>query len=292
MPSENPFRQFLRHGARHGARYGLGFRHGRFDGGTGIKLGNRSGNSLEFMEHRDYVPGDDLRLLDWNVYARTERLTVKMFREEINPRLDLIVDGSASMALPGTGKAEAVLKLTGVLAAAAANSGYLTHAWINGDRLEPIVNGSGPVERWGEIGFAATVSPAAALQSFAGGFQYHGIRIVVTDLLWDDSPAHFLTKLGSGAAAVIVLQVLASMDIEPPAAGKVRLADVETELTEELFLDAIAIERYRTAIARHQQNWERACREHGAVLITLTAETLLADWNLQPLLVREIIRTL
>ena len=67
---------------------------------AGSRIGRRAGNSLEFLEHREYRPGDDLRLVDWNVYARSNSWVVKRFQEEITPILDLIVDGSVSMLMP------------------------------------------------------------------------------------------------------------------------------------------------------------------------------------------------
>ena len=292
MPMRDEYRRYLQAGAVRGAGFALALRHGKFDGGSGFRLGNRCGNSLEFMEHRDYMPGDDLRRLDWNVYARTERLTVKLYREEINPRLDLIIDGSASMALPGSAKTEAALGMTALLAAAAANAGYATRTWQCREQVEPVPNGSGDPGRWENLAFTARTSPAAALAGFRSGFQHHGVRIVLSDLLWDGTPAHFLGKAGAGAAALIVIQMLAAADLNPIAMGNVRLTDSETGMTEELFLDATAVARYRSALARHQQNWTTACREAGAILITLSAETLLRQWDLQPLLAREIIRAI
>ncbi|MDD3117614.1 MAG: DUF58 domain-containing protein [Victivallales bacterium] len=288
----NEYRQYLRTGAARGAGFALALQYGNFNGGSGFRLGRRCGSSLEFMEHRDYAPGDDLRRLDWNVYARTERLTVKLYREEINPRLDLIVDGSASMALPGSAKAEAVLGLAAFLAAAAANAGYTVQSWQSRDQLEPVHNGSGDPGRWDHLTFDAASSPAEALSGFRGGFLHQGVRIVLSDLLWNGLPAHFLGKIGAGSAGVIVIQLLAAADLNPGVIGNVRLTDSETGVAEELFLDAPAVERYRSALARHRQQWSNACREAGVMMITMTAEELLAQWDVQPLLAREIIRAI
>ena len=67
-------------------------------GRAGDRLGRGTGASLEFVDFRDYTPGDDLRHVDWRAYARTDALQVRLFREEVAPHVDLIVDGSASMA--------------------------------------------------------------------------------------------------------------------------------------------------------------------------------------------------
>lgn len=64
----------------------------------GRRTGRRSGNALEFSEYREYQAGDDLRRLDWGVFARSEQLMVKLYSEEVDPRCDIVLDDSASMA--------------------------------------------------------------------------------------------------------------------------------------------------------------------------------------------------
>ena len=66
--------------------------------GAGMRLGAGPGASLEFHDHRNYQPGDDLRHLDWAASARTGSLILRRHRKEVLPRLEILVDGSASMA--------------------------------------------------------------------------------------------------------------------------------------------------------------------------------------------------
>ena len=68
------------------------------------------------MEHRDYQPGDDLRRMNWSAYARSDKLVVKVFRQEVCPHFDLVIDGSRSMMLEGTQKLRATLGLAAALA--------------------------------------------------------------------------------------------------------------------------------------------------------------------------------
>src|SRR5439155_2967235 len=93
-------------------------------------LGARAGSSLEFRDHRSYEPGDDLRHVDWHAFARTDQLSVKLYREEVSPHLDVLIDGSRSMALAGSAKARATLALAGFLTAAAANAGFTHAGWL------------------------------------------------------------------------------------------------------------------------------------------------------------------
>src|SRR6185312_362794 len=110
-------------GTRAGLRYALGLPRQAPVGVAGAALGQRAGSSLEFRDHREYQPGDDLRHIDWNAFARSDQLSVKVFREEITPHLDVVLDASRSMALEGTAKERATLALAALLVTAAANAG-------------------------------------------------------------------------------------------------------------------------------------------------------------------------
>ena len=66
-------------------------------GRSGELLGRGTGSSLEFQEYREYVPGDDIRHLDWGAYARSDMLMVRLFREEISPKTEILLDASRSM---------------------------------------------------------------------------------------------------------------------------------------------------------------------------------------------------
>ncbi len=68
-------------------------------GRLGERLGSGTGSSLEFQDYRQYTMGDDLRHVDWSAYARSEVLTVRLYREEVAPRIDLVLDVSRSMTV-------------------------------------------------------------------------------------------------------------------------------------------------------------------------------------------------
>ena len=119
---EPAIRESLRAGEQLGLRYALQIPQVAASGWTGSRSGRRTGSSIDFQDYREYQPGDDLRCIDWGIFARSDRLTVKLFREEVTPHLDLILDGSGSMNLESTGKPAAVAQLAGLLATAAANA--------------------------------------------------------------------------------------------------------------------------------------------------------------------------
>src|SRR3954468_2980566 len=123
--------QALRDGEKLGLRYALQIPQVAASGIVGSRLGRRAGSSIDFQDYREYQPGDDLRFIDWGIYARTDRLSIKLFREEVTPHLDLIIDGSRSMNLEGSAKAAATSKRSALLATAAANAQCSRAVWIS-----------------------------------------------------------------------------------------------------------------------------------------------------------------
>lgn len=284
---------YLIEGERAGMRYALEPPRAASASLAGMQLGRQAGTSLEFRDHRDYQPGDDLRRIDWNAFARSDRLTVKLYREEISPHLDIVLDGSRSMALESSAKARAAIGLAAAFAIAAENSGYTHNAWLARDQVEPVVNGSNRPSLWRSLDFDFRGNPAESFVRMAPKFRRQGMRVLVSDLLWLGEPLAVLQSLAQGAASLVVAQTLADVDANPSEwaeRGRVRLIDSETDEQREIFIDDDAINRYREALARHQQNWRRACRQIGAAMVSVVAEQVIADWNLEALVKAQILK--
>src|SRR5262249_13867627 len=211
----------------------------------------------------------DLRRVDWNAFARSDKLTVKLYREEISPHLDIVLDASRSMALETTAKAQAAIGLASILAVAAENAGFSHHAWLAGEQCAPVANGSNRPSTWQSLAFDYPHNTAEAFTHTHQRFRRQGMRILISDLLWMAEPLNIMQALSAGASVVVVLEVLGRDDASPPERGRVRLVDSETGKQREIIIDDAAITRYRHALARHQQNWYHACRQAGAVMINL-----------------------
>ena len=158
-------RSFLEEGERAALRYSLGVPRSAPAGVAGSSLSSRAGSSLEFRDHRAYEPGDDLRHIDWNAYARTDQLTIKLFREEVTPHLDLVIDGSKSMDLEGTPKGRAAVALSAFFAAAASRAGYSHLAWQLGETCEPVPGGNRLPSVWAGPTFAQPSTPRKPIAS-------------------------------------------------------------------------------------------------------------------------------
>jgi uncharacterized protein (DUF58 family) len=279
-------RSALEEGERQGRRYALALPRRAARGAAGGALTSQAGRSLEFKDHRAYEPGDDPRHIDWNAYARSDQLTVKVYREEVHPHVEIAVDGSRSMAL-NAAKAAATAGLAALLAAAAANAGCTHTGWLLGAEPTPL---HGPPSAWSGVAFEHAAAPTAALARAAPGWKPRGVRVLLSDLLWEEEPGPALRRFADRAAAAVVVQVLARADAEPPEEAGLRLTDAETGEALEVYVDAGAARRYREALARHQEGWRRACRGVGAVLTTVVAESVLRDWRLDELAAAEVLR--
>jgi len=287
------YQSYLIEGERAGMRYALEPPRTASAAMAGLQLGRQAGTSLEFRDHRDYQPGDDLRRIDWNAFARSDRLTVKLYREEISPHLDIVLDGSRSMALESSAKTRAAIGLAAAFAVAAENAGYSHNAWLAREYVAPVANGSNRPALWQSLDLDFRGNPAEGFTRTPPRFRRQGMRVLISDLLWMGEPLAVLQSLAQGAASLVVAQTLAVVDANPlewAERGRVRLLDSETDEQREIFIDDGAIRRYRDALARHQQNWHRACRQIGAVMVNVVAEEAVADWNLEALVKAGVLR--
>ena len=264
-------RQALQDGEKLGLRYALQIPQVAATG-SGTRSGRRAGSSIDFQDYRDYQPGDDLRFIDWGIYARTDRLTVKLFREEVAPHLDLVLDGSRSMNLAETAKAKAVTQLIALLATSAANAQCSQAVWLSGEGFQRLPNDTLPPSAWEKLAWESKRTPEQSFEIMPPKFRRLGVRVLVSDLLWPGEPLQLLRRLREGAAALFVIQVLARDDAVPPEHGNLRIIDSETGAESEIYIDSTIARQYADNLARLQQSWADACRQCGAQMTTLIAE--------------------
>lgn len=206
-------------------------------GTAGERLGRSQGSSIDFADFRDYVPGDDPRRLDWRAFARTDRLQTRLYREEIAPVLEILVDGSASMATTPE-KAEAARDLAQAFARWAPVAGARARAlYLGGGEVSP---DRGP-EFLGDTGVLAP--PRLPLKPRA-------LRVVVSDFLVPEDPVVFLRRIAAGGADLAVVQLLDPWEAEPATDGALQLVDVETGRRRDLRLTKSAIRGYVERLGR------------------------------------------
>lgn len=253
----------------------------------GLKGGRRSvkrGRSVEFADYRDYVLGDDLRQLDWNVYARLEKLFVKLFIEEEDVTVSLIVDASASMA---TGRPDKLL----FAKRAAAALGYIGLA--SEDRVQLTVlggrvarrrnglRGSGRVFRL--LGDLSGIVPAqgpsdlvAAVRHAAAQLHGRGLVILISDLL-DPGADRVIRELAATGSELVILHVLSPEEIDPLLEGDLRLVDTETGESIEVTVDLATLDAYRARLADWRENLADLAARRRATYLPVSSDLALAD---------------
>jgi uncharacterized protein (DUF58 family) len=253
----------------------------------GLKGGRRSvkrGQSVEFADYRDYALGDDLRQLDWNVYARLERLFVKLFIEEEDVTITLLIDASASMA---SGRPEKLL----FAKRAAAALGYIGLASEDrvavsalggrASRRQTPLRGSGRVFRL--LSNLSAIQPAtgptdlvAAARHAAAQLRGRGVVVLMSDLL-DPAADRVIRELAATRSELIVLHVLSPDELDPPLEGDLRLVDSESGEGVDVTADLATLDAYRTRLAEWKQGLADLAARRRASYVDLATDVPLND---------------
>ena len=253
----------------------------------GLKGGRRSvkkGQSVEFADYRDYTLGDDLRQLDWNVYARLERLFVKLFVEEEDVTVTLLIDASASMAagqpqkLLFAKRAAAALGYIGLASedrvAVSALSGRMA-------RRRAALRGSGRVFRL--LADLSAIEPADGPTDLVAatrhaGAQLHGRGVVVllSDLL-DPAADKVIRELAATGSELIILHVLSPDELDPPLEGDLRLVDAETDERVDVTVDLATLDAYKARLAAWKAALADLAAKRRASYVDLASDVNLAD---------------
>lgn len=254
----------------------------------GGRFGNRTGQSLEFVEHREYQPGDDIRHLDWSAAARSDKLAIKLFREEITPHIDIFIDLSASMATYSS-KTNALTALVAILNKASVNSAFSCDNWLVKDICRRVEPASLPIEKWPDFIADYKGNTGNTLGDFPPKLRNGAVRLIISDLFWNQEPVRILSKLSDGAAATVVIQMVAQNDITPDIYGNMRVIDSESGEALELICDDALLAEYKANFERHRQYWKECCTKTGALFCFMTAEDFLKDYMPDELIKNEIL---
>jgi uncharacterized protein (DUF58 family) len=239
---------------------------------SGLHRSPFHGYSAEFSQYRHYRPGDDLKYVDWKLFARTDRIYTKQYRETTNLLAELAVDASASMGFRGqTGIAK--FEYARLLAAAIS---YLIAAQGDGVGLvlfdesvrQFLPSRSGQVHLrslWSALTRATPsggTASAGALRRAAELLKRPGLLIVFSDLYDDgeDVEAELRRAVGMGHE-VVVFHILTRDEIEFPVHGAVELADLESGRT--VFADGSLRSHYLARMGKFVDGWQERCARHG-----------------------------
>ncbi len=253
----------------------------------GLKGGRRSvkrGQSVEFADYRDYSIGDDLRQLDWNVYARLEKLFVKLFVEEEDVTVTFLVDASASMAAGNPPKllfAKRAAAALGYIGLASEDRVAVSVLDGRSARRQPSLRGSGRVFRLlaNLSAIAPTDGPTdllAAARRAGAQLTGRGLLVLISDLL-DPNADRVIRELAATSAELIVLHVLSPDELDPKLEGDVRLVDSETGDGVDVTIDLATIDAYKERLAGWQAGFADLAAKRRASYIGLSSDVPLAE---------------
>jgi uncharacterized protein (DUF58 family) len=237
--------------------------------GQGDRRGERRGHSIEFADFRSYAPGDDLRFVDWNLYARLDRLYLKLFMDEQDLTCRILIDDSRSMDFGNPSKLRVAKQLTAALALVG-----LGHQ----DRVQLSttsgVGGSRGTYR-GRAGWDRLVADLMRITPQTGGNLLDGVRrlpantlagglvILISDLLDKSGYESALRALVARRQEIYVIHLLAADEIEPELTGDIRLVDCEDGASEEISVGAGALADYRHRLAAWLEELRLFCAKRG-----------------------------
>lgn len=257
--------------------YQLGLPRTPVSGRSGELLGRGTGSSLEFQEHREYLPGDDIRHLDWAAYARSDTLMVRLYREEISPRTEILLDASRSMNSAAPGKTEIPKSFVARQLAAmfALLSGELggrpSILPLNNDRPLRTIDIPG-LHLLTDLPFDAAVPLDGLLEQNLILLKRQAVRIVISDFLFPHDPVPLIRKLATEASALWVIQVLNEWEANPTVLGGRRLTDLETTAETDMLINQKTIDEYLQRLTRLQTELATNCRRVHATFVTLIAD--------------------
>lgn len=239
----------------------------RLAGPSGEVIGAGVGQSIEFMDFRDYEPGDDLRRIDWSAYARSDRLVVRRHRQDVRPTVEVYVDASRSMDLPGTVKGDAAVALASALVSAARRGGSSAGVFAAG------ASGGVPVpapERWPGFEDAPAVAPRISRGDRAASAG--SVRVLISDMLFRADLDDVMRGASRGARWTLLLHLLAHQDTAPPEPGPLRLRDVETGGLLTLEIDADAQAAFAARLSAFLESCRAACARAKVAYVPLIAQ--------------------
>jgi len=251
-----------REGLEAARKFRLPFGRQSWRGAAGGWQGAGAGSSIDFQDHRAYAPGDDPRHLHWAAYARTGQLTMKLYRAEVSPLVDLVVDASESMRgeEARAARTEALVAFC-LESAARAGAPARLHA-VEGRRVRAL-----SVERARAAGFWAAAGGVIE-ERRAGSGQAPGVlpwrsgamKVWVSDLLFPGEPSAVLNAMTAGGGCALVFAPGLAAEAELAERGNVELIDREGGAVRRQRIDDALTERYRAAYARHFTLWREAAR--------------------------------
>ncbi len=254
----------------------------------GEKTGLKKGSSVEFSDYREYFQGDDIRSIDWNVYARTERLFLKLFLEEQTKPVYFIVDASLSMGFGSPSKFEYAMSI-----AAALSYLCLRHydrpriLLVRDTRFEQYSLSSlkqyfPMIQQLAEQSASGETRLTSALKKIALARLPRGIYFMLSDFYSSDGFGG-LKLLAATGNEIHCLQILTDEELHPVLRGDLKLVDSETTGHTEVSINPQTLKRYLARLAAFQNEVRTTAHGAGADFHSISTSTPLESLILKDL---------
>ncbi len=259
------------------SRLRLAVRRARPGRQSGERRSTKKGRAIEFADFRRYAVGDDPRLIDWNVYARLEKLFVRLYQEEEDVTAHILIDASRSMDWGEPQKLGFALRLGAALGyIVLATADRLVVSTLRDDRVVPLtppLRGKhytlGLFRRLEAVEAGGTTRLNAALTAYAGRPQAPGPLVLISDLFAPEGFEAGLKALQGAGYEVTVCHVLAPQELEPDLTGDLELVDVETGDRREVTLTPADLDEYAENLRRWREGVAAWCLRRGINFIPL-----------------------
>jgi uncharacterized protein (DUF58 family) len=257
----------------------------RFAGTAGgSRRSKRRGASVEFADHRAYAPGDDVRRIDWNAYARLEELVLRLYVAEEDLTVYLLVDRSASMAFGDPPKLESAKRLAAALAYVALSGSERVAVVPFGDgpdvplpptrgkrRVGHVLRYLDAIEPSGETSLTRTVD------RFLARRPRPGLVAIIGDLLDPAGWTRPLDRLLSEKHEPAIFHVLSHEELDPPRGGDFAFVDAERGTSVEVSLDRRAREAYAKRLRGFLGEVEAYAKKRGLSYVRVEGDLALEE---------------
>ncbi|HKI35450.1 MAG TPA: DUF58 domain-containing protein [Gemmataceae bacterium] len=240
----------------------------------GERRSKKKGQSVEFADYRNYVVGDDLRFLDWNLYARLDRLFLRLFMEEEDLHFYVLIDNSLSMDFGTPSKLHYAKQVAAALGFIGLVNLDRVMAEAFNDRLTqtlPAIRGRRSL--WRLLDFLQKIDPAGpsdlkqALRTFSLKSSGKGIVVLLSDLMDKGGYEDALRYLVARQMDIYVIQILSQEEIEPDIVGDLTLTDVEDGDVAEITVSGPLLRRYKQNLAAYRAGLHEFCARRGVTYL-------------------------
>jgi uncharacterized protein (DUF58 family) len=246
----------------------------------GERKSKRKGQSVEFADFRQYVTGDDLRFIDWNLFARMERLYLKLFLEEEDLHFYALIDASASMEFGDPTKLQYAKQLAaslGFIGLCRADRVKIESLGTSSRKPGPVLRGRASLWRMQEylagIEAGENVSLLEGVKNFCLRNSGKGILVLISDLMDKEGYDKALRYLVAQQMDVYVLHVMCPEELDPQVKGDLKLIDCEDEDVAEITVSRPLMDKYKRTLAAFVDGAREFCTRRGMSYLMVSTET-------------------